>query len=89
MIRAADYRALARDASARARASVLQRVREQHEAAASTWRELAKSEDRRTLSLSRRYGRAALSSDAESSAPAALEGFPALRPDRASEERSR
>jgi hypothetical protein len=82
MIRAADYRALANDASARARVSVLQRVREQHEVAASTWRELADSEDRRTLSLSRRYGRAALPPDA---APAAHGGSPTRRPVRASE----
>jgi hypothetical protein len=64
-IRASDYRSKARDAWALAEASVLQRVRERHELAASAWTELAKSEERRTLRLARRFGRAlALSSGA-------------------------
>ena len=59
MTRAADFRARARDALDQAQGSALQQVRERHELAASTWIELARSEDRRTLNLSRRFGRAA------------------------------
>jgi hypothetical protein len=57
--RAADYRTKAKAASALAGASALQQVRERHELAASTWRALAKSEERRASSLRRRFGRAA------------------------------
>jgi hypothetical protein len=59
MIRAADYRSRAQNAFAQAQASALQQVRERHELAAATWIELARSEDRRTLNLNRRFGRAA------------------------------
>jgi hypothetical protein len=58
-VRAIEYRSKARDASARARASVLERVRERHVQAASMWTELADAEDRRTLNLRKRFGRAA------------------------------
>jgi hypothetical protein len=44
--RAADYRAQARAASALARASVLQSVRDKHRSAASAWRRLAAFEER-------------------------------------------
>jgi len=54
-IRAADYRARARAASAAARACLLQQVRERHRAAAATWQALAKSEDRRVAGLRRRF----------------------------------
>ena len=57
--RAAEYHAKASDAAALAASSVLQRVRELHELAASRWTQLAELEDRRTVSLARRYGRAA------------------------------
>jgi hypothetical protein len=57
--RAAEYHARASDAAARAASSALQRVRELHELAASRWTQLADLEDRRTLSLGRRFGRAA------------------------------
>jgi len=58
-IRAEDYHAKARAASALASASSLDRVRELHEAAAVVWRELAISEERQAASLLNRYGRAA------------------------------
>jgi|HubBroStandDraft_1064217.scaffolds.fasta_scaffold44699_2 hypothetical protein len=57
-VRAFEYRTKARDASARARASVLERVRERHSLAASMWSQLADDEDRRTLVLRKRYVRA-------------------------------
>lgn len=57
--RAAEYHAKASDAAALAASSVLQRVRELHELAASRWTQLADLEERRTLSLARRFGRAA------------------------------
>jgi hypothetical protein len=49
--RAADFRSKASAASTLARASLLQRVREQHSLAAIAWRELARSEDQRTSGL--------------------------------------
>jgi hypothetical protein len=52
-IRAADYRAKARAASALAGASILQRVRERHHVAAATWKALAKSEESRVSGLRR------------------------------------
>jgi hypothetical protein len=58
-IRADDYRSKARNAAALGEASVLQQVRQRHELAASAWTELAQSEERRALGLSRRFGRAA------------------------------
>jgi hypothetical protein len=67
-IRAHDYRAKARDATALAEASVLQRVRERHQLAASVWTELAETEERRAQSLSQRFGRAALASQTRASA---------------------
>ena len=57
--RAAEYHANASGAAALAASSPLQRVRELHELAASRWTLLADLEDRRTLSLARRFGRAA------------------------------
>jgi hypothetical protein len=57
--RAAEYQARASDAAALAASSALQRVRELHALAASRWTQLADLEDRRTLSLARRFGRAA------------------------------
>lgn len=48
-IRAEDYRSKARDASAMAEASTLDRVREKHELAAATWLGMAKSEESRDL----------------------------------------
>jgi hypothetical protein len=57
--RAAEYHAKASDAAALATSSVLLRVRELHELAASRWTHLAELEDRRTVSLADRYGRAA------------------------------
>ena len=56
--RAAEYHAKASEAAALAASSALQRVRELHELAASRWTELAELEDRRTLSLAQRFGRA-------------------------------
>lgn len=67
-IRAADYRARARAASALAGASVLQQVRERHQVAAATWKALAKSEERRVAGLRRRFGRATLAQPARASA---------------------
>ncbi len=58
--RAAEYHAKASDAAALATSSVLLRVRELHELAASRWTHLAELEDRRSVSLADRYGRAAL-----------------------------
>ena len=57
--RAAEYHAKASDSAALAASSALQRVRELHELAASRWTQLAELEDRRTVSLARRYARAA------------------------------
>ena len=57
--RAAEYHAKASDAAALATSSVLLRVRELHELAASRWTHLAELEDRRSVSLAGRYGRAA------------------------------
>lgn len=57
--RAAEYHAKARDAAALATSSVLQRVRELHELAASRWTQLAELEDRRTVILAQRFDRAA------------------------------
>ncbi len=57
--RAAEYHAHASDAAALAASSNLQRVRELHALAASRWAQLAELEDRRSLSLARRFGRAA------------------------------
>jgi len=45
-VRAADYRERALESVARAEASVLDRVRERHEAAAARWRELAALSER-------------------------------------------
>jgi hypothetical protein len=74
--RAAEYHAKASDAAAVAASSALQRVRELHELAASRWTHLAELEDRRTVSLAGRYGRAAKSAgsaatvlDAEAAEP--------------------
>jgi hypothetical protein len=50
-VRAEDYRAKARSASAMAQACVLDRTREQHEFAASVWTKLAESEERRALGV--------------------------------------
>jgi hypothetical protein len=58
-IRADDYRSRAKAATVMAEASVLQQVRERHAFAAFAWTELANAEERRTSSLSRRFGRAA------------------------------
>jgi hypothetical protein len=68
--KAAEYHAKASDAAALAAASVLQRVRELHELAAYKWTQLAESEDRRTVFLARRDGRAA---EAAAMTPAVLE----------------
>ena len=57
--RAAEYHARACDAAARAADCSLQQVRKLHELAASRWTQLAELEDRSTLSLARRFGRAA------------------------------
>ena len=57
--RAAEYYAKASDAAAVAASCALQQVRELHELAASRWTQLAELEDRRSLSLTRRFGRAA------------------------------
>lgn len=57
--RAAEYHAKARDSAALAASSVLQRVRELHELAASRWLQLAELEDRRTVTLAQRFDRAA------------------------------
>jgi hypothetical protein len=57
--RAAEYHAKARDAAALAASSVLHRVRELHELAASRWAQLADLEDRRALNLAQRFDRAA------------------------------
>jgi hypothetical protein len=69
--RAAEYHAKASDAAARAASSDLQRVRELHALAASRWAQLADLEDRRTLSLARRFDRAARAGAA--STPAVVE----------------
>jgi hypothetical protein len=58
--RAAEYHAKASDAAALAASSALLRVRELHELAATRWTHLAELEDRRSVSLASRYGRAAL-----------------------------
>jgi hypothetical protein len=58
--RAAEYHAKAHDSAALAASSVLQRVRELHELAASRWTQLAELEDRRTVILAQRFDRAAL-----------------------------
>ena len=58
--RAAEYHAKASEAAALATSSVLLRVRELHELAACRWTHLAELEDRRSVSLAGRYGRAAL-----------------------------
>ena len=53
-VKAEDYRCKARNASAMAEASTLDRVREKHELAAATWREMAESQecrDRRRFDL--------------------------------------
>jgi hypothetical protein len=78
-IRAAEYRAKAEDALARAQASPLQQVRERLEAAASTWEGLARSEDVRTMHLARRFGRAA-EADAEADRAALADASPAGDP---------
>jgi len=70
-VRAAEYHAKASEAAALAAASPLQRVRELHELAASRWTQLAEFEDRRTLGLARRFGRAAQTGAAK--APAVLD----------------
>ncbi len=57
--RAAEYHAKARDAAGLAASSVLHRVRELHELAASRWTQLAELEDRRTVILAQRFDRAA------------------------------
>lgn len=76
--RAAEYHAKASDAAAVAASSVLQRVRELHELAASRWTHLAELEDRRTVSLARRYGRAAQAdADAGPAVPNEEEAAPA------------
>lgn len=59
--RAAEYHAKASDAAALAASCALQRVRELHELAAVKWTQLAELEDRNTLNLARRFGRAARS----------------------------
>jgi len=69
--RAANYHAKASDAAALAASSELQRVRELHELAASRWAQLADLEDRRTVSLARRFGRAARA--AAATTPAVVE----------------
>jgi len=59
--RAAEYHAKAIDAAASAATCSLQQVRQLHELAAAKWTQLAQLEDRNTLSLARRFGRAARS----------------------------
>lgn len=56
--RADEYHAKASAAAALAASSVLQRVRELHQLAAARWTALAELEDRRTLGLAQRFGRA-------------------------------
>ena len=57
--RAAEYRANASDSAATAASCALERVRELHELAAYRWTQLAELEDRSTVNLARRFGRAA------------------------------
>ena len=66
-LRAAEYRARAEAASAAARASSLDRQREQQELAAARWTDLAVAEERRAAE--RRAIEARVEADARAAAP--------------------